>query len=207
MPSQTMSEYINIAEVKGSADSLKTAVNNFVESLCLPTIDYPKESKLEIMATAALQEFDSACNRAEMETGKLSDQSLAKKIRQDIIAIKDVTRVDMITYNRALLKLNKRKVKYENTSPRTRERSPPRSGTTDVWKNDSEYEQNPLPGSDLGIIVFLFFIIIAIVLARIIPQENIEDCFVIDLNIRILKKNFMNAVCEGIQFVKEKICA
>lgn len=205
MSSQTMSEYIDLAEVEGLAGSLRTAVSKFVESLCLPMIDYSEECKLEIMATAALEEFNSACNRAEMETGKISDQSLAKQIRQGIIAIKDVSRVDMITYNRALLKFNRRKAKYENTSPRTRERSPPRSGAADVWKNDSQCEQNPLPGSGMGIIVFLFFIIIAVVFARIIPQENIGNSFVINLNIPILKKNFMNAICQGLHFVRGKI--
>lgn len=119
-----------------ASESLHAAVEAFVTAVSEEYIDFSGESKCEQAAAAAVERFKNACEDTLSHAETLPDKDKGLQLRQLVVEAGETTSVDIITYQRAVLRFKQRKIQFRKCNPLTRSFMSPRAQRYDTWAED-----------------------------------------------------------------------
>lgn len=152
-----------VDDVRNCITDVATNVADFVEAVSCEFIDYPYESKKQHKATYAVNELEKACRRALDVSKTIADKNKGTQIRAVVAEAKDKSSVDIITYQHAMLKYNRRKAEYAQCNPLTRGIISPRASPADIWREPGGDEE----GDEDAEVSFILIAVIAFVIVGI----------------------------------------
>lgn len=148
-----MAEPRDIATVIAASECLHSAVQEFVVAVSRDYIDFSVEQEREDAASRAIESFEKACMEANRAASALSDSNRAIQLREVVSGKKEGTSVDIITYQRAMLRFKKRKAQFKKCNPLTRNLLSPRASKYDPWGEDSASPRSRELGEILCILI------------------------------------------------------
>lgn len=110
MPSQVgIAEIVNLNHFQKSVQPI---VDDFMQAVREEYIDMKQECRLERVSALAVEEFEDACNRAE-EILDTCNEKVTKDLRAVYSEAKDAFYLAAVTYNRAVIRLDKRREHFD----------------------------------------------------------------------------------------------
>lgn len=132
-----MAESLDMNKVTIAGDCLHRAVQDFVFAVSNEYIDFSVEKKRESNASKAVENFEKACMEDERALSTLDDNEKAGQSRKVLSEKKERSNVDIITFQRAMLRFKQRKAQFEKCNPITRNLLSPRATRYDPWGDDT----------------------------------------------------------------------
>lgn len=160
--------------IADAAVRLHSTIAEFVNSLAFEHINYRDESAKQHAATDAVKNFEKICHAALAACDANEDKNVAVKMRSTVEEARDKSSVAIITYQRAMLKYNRRKAEYGKCNPLTRGIISPRATPADIWREpggDEEKDENAEMSCMLvAVISFLLFGIAYVLSSYSVPR-------------------------------------
>lgn len=124
-------------KMKTVTTALRKKVDAFMAVIAEDHIDHQLEKEKQDAAYQAVHDYENVCDEAEQIVRQCSEKGKTMQIRKLVQEARQANTVNVITYQRAMLKFNKRKQEYENCSRLTRDYFSPRSRSADdVWGDE-----------------------------------------------------------------------
>lgn len=125
--------------LKDLSSCVQPVVDDFTKSVFEDYVDYPLEKRKMVTAEKAVSDFEMAVNRArDLITSNNGDGENSAEFEAAFTKAKDAFNVAAMSYNRAVLRFERRTSLYMKCSPLTRGFLSPRSGKHwDPWADDA----------------------------------------------------------------------